>query len=305
MPQISRDFGRLAISGWAPHNDSCGNTRGESTGSTIATDNEGLNAALSGHSVARRCPDRLLGQCPDNPHTRANFPDRAVHSTLADLSVLMSNCRQVAGNRDGSARSPDHIALYQGSSRAIIPFQFMAYTLLDHRHRFSVWAAARAAQRGLKGGKVDVLRDTVEQSGVVEFARAKISVVDADAFNKEHRRWCSSIVEYLQSRDVSASFGRAAKLIAIYLKSMVILDGSVETERTRFIHPPIDGILLRNLCKASDLQSTHKATWKSLKWTGLTEREYYGLIEQLRMCTAKGEPFWTLEKYWTVTEDEA
>ena len=59
-----------------------------------------------------------------------------------------------------------------------------------------MWAAARAAQRGLKGGKVDVLRDAVEQSGVVEFARAKISVVDADAFNREHRRWCSSIVEY-------------------------------------------------------------------------------------------------------------
>jgi hypothetical protein len=179
----------------------------------------------------------------------------------------------------------------------------MGYTLLDHRHRFSVWAAARAAQRGLKGGKVDVLRDALEQSGVVEFARANIRILDREGFDNEHRGWCRSIVKFLQCRDVSASFGRAAKLIAIYLKTMIILDGNIETECVRVIHPPIDGILLRNLYKASDVQSPHKATWKSLKWTALGEREYYGLIEQLRMCTKASEPFWTLERYWTVTED--
>ena len=150
-----------------------------------------------------------------------------------------------------------------------------------------------------------MLRDAVEQSGVVEFANDKNRDVDAANFDKEHRKWCSSIVKYLESRGVSATFGRAAKLIAIYLKSMVILDSSIETERTRFIHPPIDGILLRNLCRAPDLESTHKASWKNLKWTVLTEQGYYGLIEQLRMCTSKGEPFWVLERYWTVTEDEA
>ena len=149
-----------------------------------------------------------------------------------------------------------------------------------------------------------MLRDAVEQSGVVEFARSGILVLDADGFDKEHQRWCRSIVEYLQSHGISASFGRAAKLVAIYLKSMLILDGTIEAERTRFIHPPIDGILLRNLCKAPDLQPKYKATWKNLTWTKLTESEYYRLIEQLRMC-AKGEPFWTLEKYWTVTEDNA
>jgi hypothetical protein len=185
----------------------------------------------------------------------------------------------------------------------IMAFQTMVYTLLDHRHRFSVWAAARAAQRGLKGGKVDVLRDAIEQSGVVEFASANIRVLDIDGFDKEHCGWCLSIIEYLEGRGVSASFGRAAKLIAIYLKSMVILDGSIPTECARIIHPPIDGILLRNLCKASDVQSPHKATWRSLKWTALGEREYYSLIEQLRLCTTRGEPFWTLERYWTVTED--
>jgi hypothetical protein len=51
----------------------------------------------------------------------------------------------------------------------------MPYDLVEHRHRFSVWAAARAAQRGLKGGRIEVLRDALEQSGVVEFAKANDS----------------------------------------------------------------------------------------------------------------------------------
>lgn len=151
----------------------------------------------------------------------------------------------------------------------------MAYDLVEHRHRFSVWAAARAAQRGLKGGKVEVLRDAQE-----------------------------TIIAYLASRDVTASFGRAAKLIAIYLKSMVILNGTADMTQFRTVHPPIDGILLHSMCKATDLQSTYKKTWQKVKWTALSEDQYYSLIDQLRMCIARGEPFWTLERFWTVTDDQ-
>ena len=104
-----------------------------------------------------------------------------------------------------------------------------AYDLVEHRHRFSVWAAARAAQRGLKGGKVDVLRDALEQSGVVAFAKANDGPIDQRSFDEVHRAWCRSIIAYLGSRDVPATFGRAAKLIAIYLKGMVILTGNAET----------------------------------------------------------------------------
>src|SRR5256885_1479482 len=126
----------------------------------------------------------------------------------------------------------------------------MAYDLIEHRHRFSVWAAARAAQRGLKGGKVDVLRDALEQSGVVAFAQATDGAIDPGAFDEAHRVWAQKIVTPLASRNVPATFGRAAKLIAIYPKSMVILNGNFETRRARVVHPPIDGILLHNMCKA-------------------------------------------------------
>jgi hypothetical protein len=85
---------------------------------------------------------------------------------------------------------------------------------------------------------------------------------------------------------------------------MVILSGNAETSQSGVIHPPIDGILLSNMCKAADLQSTHKTSRRKIKWTALSEDEYYTLIGQMRTCIAHGEPFWTLERFWTVTGDE-
>jgi len=57
------------------------------------------------------------------------------------------------------------------------------------------------------------------------------------------------------------------------------------------------------MSKATDVQSSHKKTWRTVKWTALSEDQYYNLINQLRMCIARDEPFWTLERFWTVTDD--
>jgi hypothetical protein len=58
------------------------------------------------------------------------------------------------------------------------------------------------------------------------------------------------------------------------------------------------------MCKATEVQSAHKTTWRKLRWTALSEDEYYRLIDQLRMCIADSEPFWALERFWTVTDDQ-
>lgn len=85
---------------------------------------------------------------------------------------------------------------------------------------------------------------------------------------------------------------------------MVILNGNAETSNVHVIHPPIDGILLNTIRKAPEIQSTHKKAWRKVKWTKLGEDEYFRLIDQLRLCVGRDEPFWTLERYWTVTEDQ-
>lgn len=177
----------------------------------------------------------------------------------------------------------------------------MAYDISEHRHRFSVWAAARATQRGF--ARVDVLRDALEQCGVREFLLSPDAFqTDEDHFRVLHNAWCRSIVQFLEGTHPNVSFGRAAKLIAVYLKSMVVL-ARPETSLARVAHPPIDAILLNNIGHASNVLSPHKRLWRRVKWTQLQEEAYYAVVKQLRETVGAEEPFWKLEQFWTVTDD--
>lgn len=178
----------------------------------------------------------------------------------------------------------------------------MPYGIDEHRHRFSIWAAARAAQR--RFAKVDTLRKALETCGVVEFlVTASFDDMDEMRFDELHRQWCRSIVDFLERADVpKVTFGRAAKLIAMYLKSVVVLGSGSETALAHVAHPPIDSILLRNLA-VSDVGSEYRGEWKKTRWTKLNEHQYYQLIKQLRRALGPEEPFWKLERFWTVTND--
>ena len=155
----------------------------------------------------------------------------------------------------------------------------MPYDINEHRHRFSVWAAAGAAQRGFSD--VGTLREALEACGVVEFlATANFDDIDAVSFDKLHRQWCTSVVDFLSQADIpNVTFGRAAKVLAIYLKSAIVLGPGVGTAFARVAHPPIDGILLRNLA-SSDVKSEHQRRWAKTKWTRLNHEQYYELIGQ-------------------------
>jgi hypothetical protein len=179
----------------------------------------------------------------------------------------------------------------------------MPYEIDEHRHRFSVWAAARAAQRGFSD--VDTLRKALEGSGVVEFLEtAKLDDIDATRFDVLHHHWCGSVVDFLEEAGIpNVTFGRAAKLIAIYLKSVVVLGPGSGTAFAGIAHPPIDAILLGKLAVAKDVNSEHKSKWAKTKWTKLNDEQYYELIKQLRQALGPEEPFWKLERFWTVTND--
>jgi hypothetical protein len=179
------------------------------------------------------------------------------------------------------------------------------YGIDDHRHRFSVWAAARATQRGLTN--VVNLRKALEGCGVVAFlACGNLEAVDEAAFENHHRSWCRAIMACLIDLGVpNVTFGRAAKLIAIYLKSIVVLGSGCGSRLSQIAHPPIDGILLANIAVCPSIDSPHKAEWAKVRWTKLDEAPYYRLIGQLRAALVPADaPFWMLEQYWTVTDEE-
>jgi hypothetical protein len=178
------------------------------------------------------------------------------------------------------------------------------YNLPEHRHRFAVWAAARAAQRGFT--TIDELRGALEATDLRHAtADPKALQLHAVDFETMHRRWCTTICATLVERGIlGVSFGRAAKLVAVYLKATVLMGEAAASPVARHMHPPIDRTLLQNLASAPGIESPHKANWRKVSWTRLTEPSYYELIEQLRAILAAGMPFWMLEEYWSPTDEQ-
>ena len=173
----------------------------------------------------------------------------------------------------------------------------MPYSEYKHRHNFSVWAAARAAQRGFTN--VEMLRDALEQCGIDVFVN---NPSPASTFDAQHKLWCNSICDYLNEKGVqNVSYGRAAKLVNVYLKSMLVLN-DLSGELAAFIHPPIDRILLQNIAKNVTMEKDEKKKLKATNWTQLEEEEYFQLISTLKALNGN-QPFWQLEEHWTVTNE--
>lgn len=177
------------------------------------------------------------------------------------------------------------------------------YGLLEHRHRFAVWAAARAAQRAFTS--VVNLREALESTEIQTFLEQPESLqTSQESYERNHRNWCNQIVEFLENRSIAnVTFGRAAKLVAVYVKTMIVISSHAHTNLATNAHPPIDSVLLKNLAGPEGVQSPHNRYWRTIAWTKLDEESYYQLIVQLRAVLPPDEPFWMLENYWNVTND--
>lgn len=177
----------------------------------------------------------------------------------------------------------------------------MTYSHFQHRHNFAVWCAARAVQR--KFTKTPVLKEALEKSGVVEFIRQNEDrLMSQEDFDQLHGVWCDSIIQTWENRDViGRSYGRAAKLIAVYIKAMAVVNDG-DSRLSQVAHPPIDRMILQNISKDKTVEHPNRPYWKAVNWTELDKTQYLNLIRDFRVVF-KDEPFWHLEKYWTVTDD--
>ncbi len=169
----------------------------------------------------------------------------------------------------------------------------MKYKFSEHLHNYSVWTAARASQRGWKNAKTPLIKEAIDNSDLKILHTLK-EINSPEKFDNFHRVTATKIINSLSLRDIKASYGRAAKIIAIYLKTSIIISELGEGLFSEIIHPPIDDILLKNLNKANKTLGL-----RGVKWTKLTEKDYFEIIKKLR--TLEFENFWELEKYWTLT----
>ena len=98
-----------------------------------------------------------------------------------------------------------------------------------------------------------------------------------------------------------ATYGHAAKAVAIYLKSMIINAGFDDTDFAKNLHPPVDGILLKSLARDSRFSRESRQLWGDTTWTGLGEPAYFRLIDSFRREGLGSPAFWFIERYWALT----
>lgn len=165
----------------------------------------------------------------------------------------------------------------------------MSYTFENHLHNYACWTVARAVQRNFTNTP-NIIR-AIETSGLMQLDKLRVnSSEEYDAF---HRKCCNQLIEYFKKEcNIEATYGRAAKIVAIYLKTAVIVRYSGEGKLAEVAHPPIDRILLSNLQKNFKEKVPDKTNW-----TKLDENQYFDLIAKLR--TLPFEKFWQLEKFWS------
>ncbi len=165
----------------------------------------------------------------------------------------------------------------------------MNYTFNDHLHNFAVWTAARASQRGFT--KTENIKSAIDATELIELINKK-GQTNIEDFDNFHRKTARIIIRQLKRKGIETTYGRAAKIIAVYIKTAIVIRDSGKSALAKIAHPPIDNILLTNLNK------TNKNLGLSgIKWTLLTEKEYFGVITKLRTLNLKY--FWELEKHWT------
>ena len=166
----------------------------------------------------------------------------------------------------------------------------MAYSFDEHKHRYAVWTAARAVQRSF--AKTLDIENAINCTDLKQFSESVVSITQ-DTYDAQQKEWCGSIMQYFNKEGEKeiCSYGRASKIIAIYLKTSVILPNRGETATCLVIHPPIDRKLLDCL--------TYKKKINGLlekPWTKFEEEDYFKIVEIIK---ANGLAFnWTLEEYW-------
>ena len=90
-----------------------------------------------------------------------------------------------------------------------------------------------------------------------------------------------------------------AKIIAIYVKTMVVVGGHHKSPLARVAHPPIDAILLKALAKLT-LPPSLRTICRNTAWTKLDEKSYFELINDLRDAGLAEFGFWQVERHWNL-----
>ncbi|MGL5785759.1 MAG: hypothetical protein ACRCX4_02910 [Bacteroidales bacterium] len=177
--------------------------------------------------------------------------------------------------------------------------------IIDITHNYAVWIACIAAKVRAKDSGF-----TVEQGKIIfDSLNFKRFVANPDilpnnslAFDELHTELREQIIDKAKELfNKEFSHGVAAKLINIYFKTIYVCGGYCKHQNVRYIHPPIDSLLLNAIENKDEFRANSlciKAI-KGKKWTKLQSNEYQKIITELRNVM-NDSPLWLVEKYWQV-----
>ena len=176
------------------------------------------------------------------------------------------------------------------------------YSIDEHTHRFAVWTAARAASRSrLKNTEVELLICESNLKQEVEKLKGLTALNEIDYKNwiEETGYNICKIVKTQAWSDFKSKtfhFGLAAKIISIYIKTVEVIPTRGLSLLSQIAHPPIDGILLKNLNTKHSLKL--KINWSTFEWD-----QYSGVIDELNKLYPS-IPKWKIEVLWKVSNEE-
>ncbi|WP_144957826.1 hypothetical protein [Pseudomonas oryzihabitans] len=176
------------------------------------------------------------------------------------------------------------------------------YDIHQHKHRYAVWTASRAWNRKLKTGDLALAQRLIGVAGLE-------SVRDPDDLGEDVDTWLLErmrlIVDYAaQHQILGINYGRAQKLVNIYLKTKLVCGGQETHPKVAKLHPPLDRKLFAGLHaefrtqKRTDAAMAFAAAQKACSaWTNFELQDYLAHIQAIKLFMA-GKPLWMVEEYW-------
>ena len=176
------------------------------------------------------------------------------------------------------------------------------YDIHQHKHSYAIWTASRAWNRKLKGGSLALAQRLIEFAGLKSVRSPADIGPDVDVWLLEKMRL---IVEYADQNLIQGiNYGRAQKLVNIYLKTKLVCGGHESHPKVSQLHPPLDSELLKGLRrvfreqKASDAAVAFAAAQRACStWTNFELPDYLAHIEAIKIFM-DGQPLWMIEEHW-------
>jgi hypothetical protein len=174
----------------------------------------------------------------------------------------------------------------------------LTYTIHQHSHNFSAWAASRAASVIGSRFTVEQGKGLLESIGFGPSLDSPVKIPEPEKLDRIHRKWRHGIVSLGTELELVITHGVAAKLINVYLKSRFVCGGFADSPKVQALHPPIDRVLLEELAR-KDFGGKRKFWAQANKcgWSQFDSATYEELIKEI--CEAlNGRPLWEIEQFW-------